>query len=213
MDGTVCELRQVRDVGPNTVALEVSTPAAFAGRPGQFVQVAREIDGEAVVRHYSISSPVVADTFELTVTVDPDGTLSPLLADASEGETLLINGPFGRVFYEDETDVTAVAAGPGIGPALGVAERAIRDGGSGTLVYATEDGLVHERRLTALSKAGGPVYVVSTAADERLRAILNRQPATSQLFVYGFEPFVTRVTAALKAVGVSHTEAKIENFG
>lgn len=210
MEGTDVDVVYRRGVGPGTIALSVEAPPGFDARPGQFVQVRATVDGEPVTRHYSISSPTVSETFELTVGVDPDGTLSPWLADAEPGATLEVDGPFGRVHYEDESSVVVLAAGPGIGPAVGVAERAILDGGDAAVVYRTDD-IVHERRLAGLALAGAPVFAVRSREgfEDAVATVRNR----GQPFVFGFESFVEEARAAIESAGGDPADAKTENFG
>jgi 3-phenylpropionate/trans-cinnamate dioxygenase ferredoxin reductase subunit len=209
MEGSEVALVDVREVGADTVALAVETPPDFDARPGQFVQVRAVVDGEAVTRHYSVSSPTVTDTFEITVGVDPGGTLSPWLADASPGDTVEVDGPYGRVYYDGEERTVVLAAGPGIGPAVGVAERTLAEGGRAAVVYPT-DVIVHEARLSALAAAGADVYVVGEASFE---AAVGAAVGRGQTFVYGFEPFVEAAAAAIAAAGDNPADAKVENFG
>ncbi len=124
MEGTPVTVESVSEVGPDTVTLELETPDGFDALPGQFVLLRAAPDDEAISRHYTLSSPSVGATFELTVGVDPDGDLSPWLADLEGGETVHVEGPFGRITYEGETDIVAAAGGPGIGPSIAVAEAA-----------------------------------------------------------------------------------------
>jgi ferredoxin-NADP reductase len=210
MDGTEVGLVDIREVGPDAVALCVASPPGFDARPGQFVQVRATVDGEAVTRHYSVSSPEVGETFELTVGIDPGGTLTPWLAGAEPGDTVDIDGPFGRVYYEDEDGVVALAAGPGIGAAVGVAEASLARGGDAAIVYLTED-LVHEDRLARLATAGARVYVVDSEGS--FEAAVGEVLGHDQVFVYGFSPFVEAAETAITAVGGDPGAAKVENFG
>lgn len=210
MEGTVVEIVDRRAVGPGTVAVTIEAPPGFDARPGQFVQVRATVDGERVTRHYSISSREVSGRLEVTVGVDPDGALSPWLAEADAGDTLEVDGPFGRVFYEGEPSVVVLASGPGIGPAVAVAERAISDGGDAAVVYRTDD-LVHERRLAGLARAGAPVHVVGEQSN--FRAAVARSIDRGRAFVYGFEPFVEAAEGAIEAAGGDPSRTKVENFG
>jgi 3-phenylpropionate/trans-cinnamate dioxygenase ferredoxin reductase subunit len=221
MEGTEVEIADVRQVGPGTVAFRVATPPGFEARPGQFVQVRATVDGEPVTRHYSVSSADADGTFELTVGIDPDGTLTPRLADATPGDVLEVDGPFGRVFYEGEDRVAVLAAGPGIGAAVGVAEATLARGGDAALVYRT-DRLVHEDRLARLAVAGAREYVNITiafaaASDRAFAAAVQESIETfdggPQFFVYGFEPFVETAGSALADAGGDPRAAKVENFG
>lgn len=210
MEGTEVEIAGVRRVGPDTVALRVASPPGFDARPGQFVQVRATVDGDPVTRHYSISSPDVGETFELTVGIDPEGTLTPWLADLEPGDTVEVDGPFGRVYYEDEDCVVVLAAGPGIGAGVGVAEAALSGGGGAALVYLT-DAPVHEARLSGLAAAGADVYVVS--GDAAFESAVAGAVGRGRVFVYGFEPFVEAAEAAVRAAGADPGTVKVENFG
>lgn len=209
MDGTEVEIVGVADVGQDTVALTVEAPPNFDARPGQFVQVRSVVDGEAVTRHYSISSPRVTETFEVTVGVDPEGTLSPWLADASSGDAVEVDGPFGRVYYEGGSRAVVLAAGPGVGPAVAVAERAIQERNDAAVVYRS-DALVHETRLSGLALAGVDVFVV---VADRFADAVNAVVGDGQTFVYGFEPFVESAERAVVEAGGDWSAVKVENFG
>lgn len=210
MDGTEVEVVDVREVGSRVVGITLEAPPGFDALPGQFVQVRATVEGEAVTRHYSVSSPAVDDTFEVTVGVDPDGTLSPYLAAASPGDGVEVDGPYGRVYYEGEDRVAVLASGPGVGAAVGVAERAVLDGGEAAVVYRSAQP-VHEDRLAGLAAAGTPVYVVS--GERTFRSAVGDVVDGRQTFVYGFEPFVESAVAALEAAGGDPAAAKMENFG
>lgn len=209
MDGTEVEIVGVADVGPDTVAITVEAPPGFEARPGQFVQVRATVDDEAVTRHYSISSPRVTKTFEITVGVDPGGTLSPWLADAAPGDVIEVAGPFGRVYYEGEPGAVVLAAGPGIGPAVAVAERAIQERNEAAVVYRS-DVLVHEARLSGLALAGVDVFVVG---EDHFADAVSAAIGDGQVFVYGFEPFVEAAESVVADAGREWSEVKVENFG
>mgnify|MGYP000465862726 CR=1 FL=1 len=211
MDDTECRVAAVREVGPDTVAIDIETPEGFSARPGQFVKLTFAVDGETEPRFYTISSPDVEGTFEITVGIDPDGTVAPLLADLAADDTLTVAGPFGSDYYEDEARAVILAGGPGVGPAVGIAERALAAGNDAAVVYR-DDAPVHEDRLEAIGDDGAFVRVLD--ADEDLTdATADALEAGGQLFVYGFADFIDAATAAVEAAGGTTEDAKIENFG
>lgn len=211
MDGIEVEVREVRPVGPDTIALELETPDGFEARPGQFVRLHAEIDGESYDRFYTLSSPDMAGTFEVTVGVDPDGDLSPHLADLGPGEMVEISGPFGNSYYEDEPAVVVLAGGPGVGPAVGIGERALADGGEVAVIYQDDD-LAHENRLAELAAGGATVLVVGDGEFDA--AVAEALDSTDgQVFIYGFADFLDDAFAALDTAGYEPDEAKAENFG
>ena len=210
MDATTVSVRAVRRVGTDTVALELETPPAFDARPGQFVKLGAEVDGEEYDRFYTLSSPSVEGGFEVTVGVDPEGEFSPWLADA-EGEEVEISGPFGQSFYEDEARVVVVAGGPGVGPAVGIGERALADGNEVAVVYRDDDP-AHEERLSGLAAGGADVFIVTDdgLADAITTAVGDGE---GQVFVYGFADFLDDALAALSETEYDTERAKTENFG
>lgn len=212
MDPTAVRIAAVREVGPSAIALELAVPAEFSARPGQFVKLAADLDGRET-RFYSVSSPTADVTAEVTIEVDPDGALGPWLADREVGDTVTLSGPFGNAYYEDESRVVVLAGGPGIGPSVGVAERALADGGEAAVVYR-DDAPIHEARLEALSAAGASVFVLEEDASmTRAAAAALTGGDGEQVFVYGFADFLDLATDAVAAAGGRPDEAKMENFG
>jgi len=209
MDATVT-VEAVRSVGPDAVALEVRTPEGFSALPGQFVLIRATVDGEEIARHYTLSSPTVGETFELTVGVDPDGDLSPWLADLTAGDELRIEGPFGTVDYDDDGDVVVFAGGPGIGPAVGIAERARTNGYDASVVYL-DDAPIHEQRLAALAAGDADVAVIAdeSSLDSAVERVLDR----GTVYVFGFRSFVDDALAAIERGGGDPDAAEVENFG
>jgi len=213
MDATVT-VTAVTAVGSETVAIEFESPDGFEAQPGQFIKLLATVDGEDYARFYTLSSPDVADTFEITVEIDSQesGPFSDHLADLTAGDEIEMSGPFGAEYYEDESRVVVLAGGPGVGPAVGIGERAHKDGNAVHIVYRATDP-VHEPRLSALDSAGATVRITDddgfvAAVDEALTT-----DDTEQVFVYGFDDLVTGATDAIDAAGGDPDTAKVENFG
>jgi cytochrome-b5 reductase len=203
----------VTDVGPDTVAIEFETPADFTARPGQFVKLSATVEGESYSRFYTLSSPDTDGTFEVTVGIDPDeaGPFSRFLVDLAAGDELDCAGPFGDQYYDGESRVVVLAGGPGVGPAVGIGERALADGAAVAVVYR-DDAPAYEDRLAALSDAGATVFVLDGEVDEAVADVVTGD-AGEQVFVYGFADFVAAAEEAITAAGGDPDAAKVENFG
>lgn len=216
MESTTTSVIDVREIGPNAVAIDLETPEGFAAEPGQFVKLTAVVDGEGQSRFYTISSPDAVDAFELTVSYDPDegGSFSQRLLTLEEGDPIEIAGPFGSDYYEGEPRVVVLAGGPGVGPAVAIAERAIAEGDTAAVVYR-DDAPIHGNRLDALAEtAAAEVFVLD--ADESLTeavdAVLTNEGG-EQVFVYGFADFLADAETAIEAAGGDPDAAKTENFG
>lgn len=220
MGATEVAVRGVRHVGPDTVALDLETPPGFDALPGQFVLLRADVDGEEYARHYTVSSPTVGETFEITVGVDPEGDLSPWLAGREPGDVVRLEGPFGTISYDAAADGDAVvlAGGPGVGPAVGVGEAAVAAGNEVAIVYE-DDAPAHEDRLAALARAGADVTVLTEGDGlvDAVAGVVDRARGAdgppAEVYVFGFREFIDRVLPGLEAAGVDPHDAQIENFG
>jgi ferredoxin-NADP reductase len=203
------KITSVGSVGQDTVAVELETPPEFYALPGQFVMVRVKISGTEETSYYTLSSKDVHDTFEITVAVEPDGTIGPWLADRDAGDTVVVEGPFGDIAYSGDSDVQVIASGPGIGPAIGIGERAIEHGHDASVLFRGEDP-PHLDRLERLGAAGASVNVLE---DAELIDRLSRMDTSESVFVFGFASFVDTVTTTLSESGIDPDDVEIENFG
>lgn len=201
-------ISRLEEVGEKTIALELEIPSDFKAFPGQFVLVKALIDGEEETGYYTISSPEVEETFETTVAVDPNGTLGPWLAERTVGNTITVEGPFGNIQYTGDEDVLVFAGGPGIGPAVGIGERAQQEGKNATIVYGGSNP-PHAERLAALGE-GEATVVLSTDLSAAIEDI---EISTETVYVFGFEDFVEEVGKALSESSIDISNVEIENFG
>jgi ferredoxin-NADP reductase len=212
MDATVT-VTAVDSVGSDTISIEFESPEGFSAEPGQFVKLSATIDGEGYARFYTLSSPTVQETFEVTVGIDDAeaGPFSKFLADLSEGDDVEMSGPYGSDHYEGESRVVVLAGGPGVGPAVAIAERALADGHEAAVVYKDDDP-AHEERLTALEAADADVVVTDGDITDAVADAVTSAEG-EQLFVYGFAGFVDEAVEAIEAAGGDVDGTKIENFG
>jgi ferredoxin-NADP reductase len=197
----------VESVGERTAALELRTPDGFDAAPGQFLLVRATVGGVEETGYYTLSSPDTDGRIEVTVEYVPEGTLAPWLADRSPGDTLEIEGPFGDVRYTGGGSVVVLAEGPGIGPAVGIAERAREAGHDATVVFWGQDP-PHRDRLDALENGSATVMVVGSL-EEATDTLAAAGDAT--VYVFGFESFVRDAKTVSEAVGVDGL--RVESFG
>jgi len=202
-------VEDVSDVGTRTVALELRTPEGFDAEPGQFLLVRATVEGVEETGYYTLSSPDIEGTMEVTVEYVPEGTLAPWLAERSPGDTVEIEGPFGDVRYTGDGDAVVLAEGPGIGPAVGIAERARREGNDATVVFWGEDP-PHRARLDTLEADGATVLVVESLR-EASDALAAAGSAGATVYAFGFESFVRDAKTVAEASGVDDVRA--ESFG
>ncbi|VVP57639.1 NADH oxidoreductase HCR [Pseudomonas fluorescens] len=117
---TVQETHDVR-----TFSFIAEQPLMFFFKPGQFVTLELEIDGEPVMRSYTLaSSPSLPYSFSLTIKRVPGGKVSNWLHDnLGEGDQLAVHGPSGQFNAIDfpADKVLLLSGGVGIIPVMSMA--------------------------------------------------------------------------------------------
>jgi len=148
--------------------------------PGQFVNVALDVDGERIKRSYSLAS-VPGEPLELLLVRVQGGALTPLLHDLDEGDTVHVDnqaqGFFTLAEVPDTRDLWLIASGTGIAPFIAMLR-------AQTIRHRFENiVLVHGIRTTA-ALAYRPQIRSWVARGDRLRylaAITREQPATGDM--------------------------------
>jgi ferredoxin-NADP reductase len=105
-----------------TLRFQILDERRFCAKPGQFLTFQWTIDGQRVLRSYTVSSsPVHENYVEITPKRMENGCVSIFLNErAMPGLTVEASGPYGR-FYFDETlhkSIVLIAAGSGITPMI-----------------------------------------------------------------------------------------------
>jgi ferredoxin-NADP reductase len=105
-----------------TFCFMAEQPVMFFFKPGQFVTLELEINGEQIFRSYTISSsPSVPYSFSITVKRAPGGLVSNWLHDNMvEGTELAVHGPVGQFNCMDfpADKVLMLSGGVGITPLM-----------------------------------------------------------------------------------------------
>ena len=116
-------IRETSDV--TTFTFGMSQPILFFFKPGQFVTLELEIEGERIMRSYTISSsPSIPYSFSITVKRVEGGLVSNWLADnLKTGDQLAVHGPTGQFNCMDfpADKVLMLSGGVGITPVMSMA--------------------------------------------------------------------------------------------
>jgi ferredoxin-NADP reductase len=197
----------------------------FAYAAGQFCTFRATIDGESVVRCYSMSSsPDTGDPFTTTVKRVPDGRMSNWMNDAlAPGDTIEVLRPTGLfVLYERQTPIVAFAGGSGITPVISIIKSAL---------------VTTERRVRLVYANRSSDAVIFADALERLRAELPDRLAVhhhldadrgfldapecaalvggdtdADFYICGPGPYMDTVEAGLSTLAVDTGRVFIERF-
>jgi ferredoxin-NADP reductase len=206
-----------------------------AHQAGQFLTFDWLIDGQKVVRSYSISSSPSQSRHHLDITVKrvPDGRVSGYLHEhAAPGLTVTARPPAGRFVLGDPPPrrLLCLAAGSGLTPVMSIL-RWIDDAClpvEATLIYSvrTADEIFFGRELERLAETlPGFRAVVTltqphaawTGASGRITRDMILQhcpePADAMVYLCGPKPFMDAARALLAECGVPPERVRVELFG
>ncbi len=131
-------IREVRPVAEDAVSVTFDVPEAareaFSYRPGQFLTLRAQVEGEDIRRSYSIASAPDA-ALSVGIRAVEQGRFSQFAQTLAPGAQLQVMPPEGRFQRRGEKQLLLIAAGSGITPMMAIAGAALADGAEVTLVY------------------------------------------------------------------------------
>lgn len=219
----------VVDETPDTRSFVLDVPSeleqTFAYSAGQFCTFRATIDGEPVVRSYSMSSsPDTDDRFVTTVKRVPGGRMSNWMNDVlAPGHTIEVMRPTGLFVLRDTDEpIVAFAGGSGITPVISIVKSALATTArSIRLVYANRDAgsVIFGRELDRLRAAsGGRLDLHHHLDGERgfleaaACAALASDRVDADFYVCGPTAYMDVVQDGLSAIGVDGTHVFVERF-
>lgn len=230
-------LARVVDVRNEThdVKTFVLKPNARFGafRPGAYMTVHRTIDGRAVQRAYSLSSPVSEDGL-VTITVKrvPGGLMSNHLADTiGKGDIIELGAPEGQFLFSSAADaqVLMISAGSGITPVMSMLRDLVRKDSKTEVTFLhfarSPEDVVFGRELSQIAERAPNVKVVVCveAADESWQGLRGRFTrallestlpgfATADTYLCGPAGFMRAVMQTLEQGGADLSTLRYERF-
>ncbi len=203
------------------------TPNLFRYRPGQFITLELEIDGQSINRCYTLSStPTRPDTISITVKRVPGGKVSNWLHDnLKPGREIKALGPAGdfSCTLRPAAKYLFLSGGSGVTPLMSMSRAHYDLGEDGDIVFVhsarTPRDIIFRRELAAMANGMGrfrTAFVCEQAGDERdwgaptgylsLTLLKSIAPdfAQREIFCCGPEPYMAAVRAMLKDVRLRH---------
>jgi nitric oxide dioxygenase len=221
----------------------VDGKAIAAFKPGQYISIKLEIEGEEFthIRQYSLSDAPGKDYYRISVKKEagmetPDGKVSNYLHNnVEEGEVLQISAPAGDFFLDTEknTPVVLLSGGVGLTPMVSmlntVAE--LQPEKEVTFIHAAQNGKVHALKeevaaTAAKAKVNSVVFYDQPTEEDRQNNSFdvegyitkewlkeNVNLEQSDFYFCGPVPFMKAVNSALKDLGVTEDRIHFEFFG
>jgi len=198
---------------------------AFAYRAGQFLTFRVRVDGQRLVRCYSLSSsPAVDDEHKVTIKRIDQGRVSNWINDTLEvGDVLETLRPAGVFCLQDRTTpIVLFGGGSGITPVISLVKTALATTARRVrLLYANRDrdAVIFRDELDALAAAHADRFELAHRLDVEegfIDASVVRDFVGDQLdadfYVCGPGPFMDVVERTLEELGVPAGHFFIERF-
>lgn len=204
----------------------------LAFRPGQYIGLRIDIDGEEVRRNYSLSAASNGREYRISVKREPNGKVSNHLhAHVREGDVLELFAPAGDFTLEhNDKPLVLISGGVGITPTIAMLQAALETHRPIHFIHAARHGGVHAFRDTIDALAenhpqlkrfycyeqdrdmDAPAHATGFLDEALLDAWL---PETRDVDAYFLGPigFMKAVKKHLKAVGVPEAQCRYEFFG
>lgn len=208
------------------VTFNVPNDGSFDFIPGQYINVAIEINGNEERRAYSICSGK-SESLSIAIKEVENGKVSTWFnQEAKVGIEIFISKPEGSFTKpESAKNLVAIAAGSGITPIMSIAKQIEGDGtlrlyyGNKTetdiLFKATIDGLSNTSPIYFLSREEKHTYENGRLTKESFTAEIKKDLSILQsdaFFICGPEEMINGVKEALAMFGVSEDKILFELF-
>jgi ferredoxin-NADP reductase len=223
---TVAEVvEETADTRSFVLGIPTDLEDTFSYAAGQFCTFRATIEGEPVVRCYSMSSsPDIPDPFMTTVKRVAGGRMSNWMNDAlSPGDPIEVLRPTGLfVLHDNDAPIVAFAGGSGITPVISIIKSALATTDRRiVLVYANRsaDSIIFADELERLcSTSNGRLSVHHHLDSERgfldpqQCAALVGDDAGADFYLCGPGPYMETVEAGLSTLLVPPDKVFIERF-
>ena len=216
---------ETADTRSFVLGIDPALAETFAYAAGQFCTFRARIDGESVVRSYSMSSsPDTGDPFTTTVKRVPEGRMSNWMNDVlTAGDTIEVMRPSGLfVLHPRDVPIVAFAGGSGITPVISIIKSALATTDRRiALVYANRsaDAVIFADELERLGSTFGDRLSVHHHLDSErgfldaeLCAAFVGDSTHADFYVCGPGPYMDTVEVGLATLGVEAGQLYIERF-
>jgi ferredoxin-NADP reductase len=204
---------EIQELAPSVRQLTVSFTGEFRFRPGQWVNFRFP---EGVSRAYTIASaPQRPEAVQLCVRVGA-GKGGEALSNLEAGAEVAIDGPYGDFLLPEDSSksVVLLAGDVGIAPIRSIVLYMIAEGDPRRPVVLYEPdqrNILYAGDFDPLARAGQIVHESGAIETliERNRSVIKG----AAVMAAGFDPFLERVTKALKSIEVDPGTMISETFG
>jgi len=219
-----------------TFCFMADQPIMFFFKPGQFVTLELEIEGQPVMRSYTISSsPSVPYSFSVTIKRVPGGKVSNWLHDTlHEGQELAVHGPVGLFNAIDfpAPKILYLSGGVGITPVMSMARWFYDTNANVDMVFIhsarSPKDIIYHRELEHMASRidnfslhlicekhglGEPWAGYRGYLNHKMLELMAPDFLEREVFCCGPTPYMSAIKRLLEAAGFDMARYHEESFG
>ncbi len=210
---------------------QISNGHQFDFRPGQFVSLELEPNGQKIRRPYSIASAPRSDNgFDLCLNMLPEGRASSWLFHLKEGDAIRFSGPFGFFTLREPPDPVSafIATGTGIAPIRAMLQELYRRPYEGEvwLIFGVrgESDILYREEFEKLAAENPGFHFIPTLSrpapgwqghtgyvQQHVARYLADKPGF-HAYICGLRKMVDDVSHALRAMGYDSRSLSYEKY-
>lgn len=214
----------------------------FIHRPGQYMTLTLNVNGQTVKRSYTIaSSPSQRGYVELTIKRNPEGLVSRFMHDELKvGDRIRLGAPGGKFYFDDQQSnaVLLIAGGVGITPLMSILRHLTDRSWPGNIYFInairSQDDRIYETELSSLANRFENLHVLTCFSQSKPSArvaisserwqeksgyvsaddLLAFVPGLRELpiFLCGPDPMMQAVRKTIASLGVPNENISTEEF-
>lgn len=221
----------VEKLTADTVKITLNIPANLASEfhfiPGQYVNLAIDMNGNEERRSYSICSGQ-DEAISFAVKIVQNGKISAWLnKDVVPEQKIFVSKPLGSFTLKDsDKNVVAIAAGSGITPIISIAKALGKRSGKMHLFYGnrTQDSIIFKTEIQKMSHVSTKHFISGEVVEGFGSGRIDKESFTNEIkanldllkadayFICGPEQMILDVSSTLEFFGVAKSKIHFELF-
>ncbi|MCG2635305.1 MAG: NO-inducible flavohemoprotein [Gammaproteobacteria bacterium] len=200
-------------------------------KPGQYIGITLNIDGQEVRRNYSLSNSPGESYYRLSIKRENDGQVSAFLHDTLNlGDKIKLTAPAGDFVLEQSArPLMLLTGGVGITPAISMLKPALQSGRPVQFFHCATNGGHHAFKQQVDDLASeydnlSVTYCYSAPSasdnshltgfiDQAMIEPLVQDPADLEFYFLGPKPFMESCHRIAKGLGIPEERVRFEFFG
>ena len=221
-------VKKVINTTPGVVLLRLKPEKAFEFKPGQFIQLLIEKEGNTIKKSYSITSlPPHKKYFELCIKVVEGGYTSNYLKSLKPGHELNMDGPFGIFTLQENinNDLVFLATGAGISSLKPMIKAALTKTAHDIWLFfgvRAEQEIIYRDELEALAASHKNFHFIPVLSNSSnpdfehgyVQDVFKKlvKPNAQDIYICGLYIMVDEVKAMCKELGYSDEKTHYEKY-